>query len=224
MTNTEAKTTAEMIIESFSLLKHEGDVAELRILKTEKGTISGYFNNNQQLVADVASNHDGKVPAIYFTLNPVKPDLLSRAANRIIERAKHTTADADIECRRWFPIDFDPVRPAGISSTDEEHQAAHTMAKEVQQFLTEKGWSEPIFADSGNGAHLLYPIDLPNDDESTMLIKTSLEALDFLFSNETVNVDKSVYNAARIWKLYGTMACKGDHTEERPHRLSKILA
>lgn len=38
-----------------------------------------------------------------------------------------------------------------------------------------------------------------------------------------VNVDKGVFNAARIWKLYGTMACKGDHTDERPHRLSKIL-
>jgi hypothetical protein len=153
----------------------------------------------------------------------VKPDLLSKAANRIVQRAKHTTADADIECRRWFPIDFDPVRPAAISSTDEEHQAAHIMAKEVQQFLTERGWCEPFVTDSGNGAHLLYAIDLPNDDESTMLIKTALEALDFQFSNETVNVDKSVYNAARIWKLYGTMACKGDHTDERPHRLSQIL-
>ena len=93
----------------------------------------------------------------------------------------------------------------------------------MQQFLSERGWSEPIVADSGNGAHLLYPIDLPNDDESTMLVKTALEALDFQFSNESVNVDKGVFNAARIWKLYGTMACKGDHTEERPHRLSQIL-
>ena len=98
------------------------------------------------------------------------------------------------------------------------------MSTVVQRFLTERGWSEPIVADSGNGAHLLYPIDLPNDDESTMLIKRALEALDFQFSNETVNVDKGVFNAARIWKLYGTMACKGDHTDERPHRLSQILS
>ncbi|RYI27945.1 hypothetical protein EVU96_15955 [Bacillus infantis] len=222
MTQTEAAATKEMIMESLSMLKRDGDVIELRILKTAKGTVSGYFNDYQEL-ADAAVEYDGKIPAIYFTLNPVKPDLLSRAANRIVHRAKHTTSDADIECRRWFPIDFDPVRPSGISSTDEEHQAAHTLAKEVQHFFTDRGWSEPVVADSGNGAHLLYPINLPNDDESTMLIKQALEALDFKFSNESVNVDKSVFNAARIWKLYGTMACKGDHTEERPHRLSQIL-
>ncbi|SLL07168.1 Uncharacterized conserved protein [Mycobacteroides abscessus subsp. abscessus] len=184
--------TNEMTINSTSKLVQEGDVSELRILKTTRGTISGYFDDYQKL-ASVAAEYDGKVPAIYFTLNPVKPDLLSRAANRAIPRAKDTTADADIECRRWFPIDFDPVRPSGISSTDEEHQAAHTMAKEVQQFFTDRGWSEPDVAYSGNGAHLLYPINLPNDDESTQLIKHALEALDFLFSNESVNVDKSDY-------------------------------
>ncbi|ETI69370.1 hypothetical protein [Neobacillus vireti] len=207
MTHIEASTTEEMIMESLSMLKRNEDVTELRILKTTKGTVSGYFDDYQKL-ADVVAEYDGKVPAIYFTLNPAKPDLLSRAANRVIQRAKNTTADADIECRRWLPIDFDPVRPSGISSTDEEHKAAHTMAKEVKQFLTGRGWSEPIVADSGNGVHL---------------IKQALEALDFQFSSESVNVDRSVYNAARIWKLYGTMACKGDHTDERPHRLSQIL-
>src|SRR5262249_8541637 len=34
----------------------------------------------------------------------------------------------------------------------------------------------------------------------------------------------SVFNAARIWKVYGTMACKGDNLPERPHRLSRLLA
>lgn len=221
-TDTTVKATGKMIEESLSKLKGESEVRELRILNTARGTVSGYFDDNEQLV-NVVAEYDGKVPAIYFTLNPVNPDLLSRASNRIIERVKNTTTDADIQRRRWLPIDFDPVRPAGISSTDEEHQAAHTVAKEVQQFLAERGWSEPIVADSGNGAHLLYAIDLPNDVESTNLIKTVLEALDFQFSNETVNVDKGVFNAARIWKLYGTMACKGDYTEERPHRLSQIL-
>ncbi|MEI7650230.1 MAG: phage/plasmid primase, P4 family, partial [Methanomicrobiales archaeon] len=31
------------------------------------------------------------------------------------------------------------------------------------------------------------------------------------------------YNAGRIWKLYGTLAKKGDHTPERPHRRSRII-
>src|SRR5262249_16019924 len=38
-----------------------------------------------------------------------------------------------------------------------------------------------------------------------------------------VKVDRKVYNPARIWKLYGTLAAKGDAIPGRPHRLSRIL-
>ena len=31
------------------------------------------------------------------------------------------------------------------------------------------------------------------------------------------------FNPARIWKLYGTLAAKGDPTPERPHRLSRLV-
>jgi len=211
-----------MIEEALSILKVEKEVTEIRILKSPKGTISGFFNDQEQLAA-AALKYDGKAPGIYITLNPVKPGLLARAENRVIERAKTTTSDADIESRRWFQVDFDPVRPSGISSTDEEHEAALEMARNVRKFLKEKGWSDPIFADSGNGAHLLYAIHLPNDDASRILVKTALEALHLHFTTEIVDVDTTTFNAARIWKLYGTMACKGDHLEVRPHRLSQIL-
>ncbi|MBI5845719.1 MAG: hypothetical protein HZB23_13740 [Deltaproteobacteria bacterium] len=36
-------------------------------------------------------------------------------------------------------------------------------------------------------------------------------------------MDVTVGNAARIWKLYGTMACKGDDTPGRPHRISSLF-
>lgn len=223
MANQQFETVEDMVMESLSILKEEGEVIELRVLNSPKGTISGYFNNIATL-ADYVGKYDETVPAIYVTLNPVKPDLLARANNRVIERAKQTTSDADIQCRRWFPIDFDPIRPAGISSTDEEHRAALSMAKEVKEVLSDKGWGDPIFADSGNGAHLLYAINLPNDNATCDLIKAALNALDFQFSNEQVSVDTSTFNAARIWKLYGTTSCKGDDTDLRPHRLSRILS
>ena len=35
--------------------------------------------------------------------------------------------------------------------------------------------------------------------------------------------DATVYNPARVWKLYGTTAKKGDPTEDRPHRKAQIL-
>jgi hypothetical protein len=110
-----------------------------------------------------------------------------------------------------------------VSSTDKEKRTALSRAREVRDHLTGQGWPEPVVGDSGNGAHLLYRIDLPNDQESLRLVKGVLETLAFTFSDETVSVDTTTCNAARIWKLYGTTARKGDDTADRPHRPSKLL-
>ena len=120
----------------------------------------------------------GTAQGIYVTLNPVAPALLARAANHVIEWAKHTTSDADIQGRIWLPIDFDPVRPSGISSTDAEHTAALERAQACRGWLASLGWPQSVYADSGNGAHLLYRIDLPNDPPTTALLQQCLAALD----------------------------------------------
>jgi hypothetical protein len=65
---------------------------------------------------------------------------------------------------------------------------------------------------------LLYPIDLPNDDAIRQVVKRALEALSLAFSDETVALDTTVASAARIVKLPGTFAAKGDSTGDRPHR------
>jgi hypothetical protein len=76
-------------------------------------------------------------------------------------------------------------------------------------------------ADSGNGYHLLYRIDLPCDDGK--VLEQVLTALADRFNGDGVKLDRSVHNQAQIVRLYGTLAAKGDNTEERSHRLSKIL-
>ena len=73
------------------------------------------------------------------------------------------------------------------------------------------------------GQALLYRINLPNDDESERLIRDVLRTLAGRFDRAEVKVDRVVYNAARIWKLYGTLARKGDSTPERPHRRAEIV-
>jgi hypothetical protein len=184
--------------------------------------VSGYFNNADALIQAVTSLN-GAGPGIYLTMNPVTPALLSRAANHITVHATNTTADRDVECRQWLLIDIDSTRPAGISATDSEHEAAIALAREIRGVLSEEGWPAPILADSGNGAHLLYHINLPNDDNITKLLKRVLEALARRFDNGQVKIDQSVFNPSRIVKLYGTPACKGDNVPERPHRLSRLL-
>jgi len=210
-----------------SVLAASGSVVEVRAL-ADGVTHSGYFDDHDALARAVeALDTDPSVAGIYVTLNTVNPALLARRANRIkmrLSRKDATTADADILRRRWFPIDIDPVRPSGVSSTEEEHSAALAAAERIAAYLAEQGFPSPIKADSGNGAHLLYRVDLENDEAATALVKGALATLDALFSNEAVTVDTANHNAARIWKLYGTMSRKGDNTVERPHRRAKVLS
>jgi hypothetical protein len=182
------------------LLCKPSEVYELRALGSSKGTVSGYFDDLEKLARCSAECSDQlSAGGIYITLNPVNRDLLARASNRLVGYAKHTTSDADIVARRWLPLDFDPVRPAGISSTDAEHNAALERAITARETLAGLGWTAPNFGDSGNGAHLLYRIDLPNDDASRELLRRVLASLDCLLSDEAVAVDKTTFNAARIW-------------------------
>ena len=163
---------------------------------------------------------------IYFTLNKIDPALFHRSANRTKEYAKQTTSDANVIRLNWLPVDLDPIRPSGISSSDEEHDAAISKAKEIKHWLVgDRGWPEDAFVvgDSGNGAHLPIKIDLETTKENVDLVKKCLNALDFLFSDDVVEVDTGTGNPARIWKLPGTMARKGDSSKERPHRMARLL-
>ena len=204
-----------------------GQVVEVRAL-TDQYTHSGYFSDRDALIRSVEPlDTDSSVHGIYVTLNEVNPALLSRRANRIkmrLGKKDSTTSDADILRRRWMPIDIDPLRPSGVSSTDEEHRLALAKAEEIALWISGLGFPDPVRADSGNGAHLLYRIDLPNDEAATALVKACLTTLDALFSEERVSVDTANFNAARIWKLYGTVSRKGDNTPERPYRRSRILS
>lgn len=205
-----------------------GQVTELRVFgaTSPRGrtnvTVVGYFDD-LDLLTEAATRAAPTAPAVYIIPNPVNPALLARAANRAKECGPKdpATSDSDIIARHWLLIDADPVRPSGISSSDSEHEAAIALVWKIRDYLTSLGWPTPIVADSGNGGHLMYHVDLPATDEG--LIERDLKALASRFDGSTVKVDTGVFNPARIWKLYGTPARKGDSTPDRPHRLSKVL-
>ena len=205
-------------------LWQNGDVRELRIPRWNAygQTASGYFDSPDKL-GDAVTAWDGKAN-LYVTLNPVNPDLLFRANNRVNERAENTTADVDIVHRRWFYLDIDPVRPAGISSTEEEREAALATLTSLNAFLSSTGWPEPLTAMSGNGYYALYRIDLPNTREAGALVKTVLESLAARFDTAAAHIDTSVHNASRIAAVIGTLKRKGDPTPDRPHRRSQLVS
>lgn len=202
-------------------------VTEIRALDVEgrnRRTDSGYFDDFAKAAGFVQRYvKDNKTRGVYFIPNTVPRDLLARAQNRIEEFAKATTTDDSIEQRTDLYIDFDPVRPSGISSTEVQLQTAIARAGEASEWLKEQGFGDSLLACSGNGSHLHNQIALRNTPESTELIRKVLKALSDRFSDNAVSVDLSVYNAARICRLYGTIARKGDNTSDRPHRMARIL-
>lgn len=195
---------------------------EMRCIMHNGGVLRGFYDDLEAFEADaLALDREETAKGIYFTLNPVKRELLLRSRNKLSRG--DSTKDEDIVSRRWLCFDFDPERAKDTNSTDAEHALAFERTGEVRKFLSDLGWAEPIRADSGNGAHLGYRIELPNDEASRDLIKGAFQVLAEHCSDARVKVDVSVSNAARIWKLYGTHARKDTDTDERPQRLAQIL-
>jgi hypothetical protein len=149
----------------------------------------------------------------YLTLNPLKPDL------------DKTAKDADVLGRHLLLVDVDAVRAvAGVqNATEAEKQSAIELGYAIRDFLGGLGWPQAIVIDSGNGCHLLYWIQLPNDDESRDLVKAVLAELARRFDSDTAKVDTGVFNAARISKLPGTVVRKGPACPERPHRVARLI-
>jgi energy-coupling factor transporter ATP-binding protein EcfA2 len=203
-----------------------GEVVELRAFaKGAKRTTAGYFDGaHREALADAAARLNTNGAAVYVTLNRIDPQLLGRYCNRVVEGADATTSDANVTRRRWVLVDMDPRRPKNTSATNEQLQAAHARAQACYAVLKAEGWPEPLVGQSGNGWHLLYPLDLPNDEISRDLIKGALAGLAERLDDEAVSVDQSVFNAARITKLFGTVANKGDPSERFPHRLSQLVS
>lgn len=213
----------EIEVRRFLELMHPNDDAllEVRIMEQNK-SFSGYFKNKELLIEKLKKFNSQS--NVYFVLNSINDACYSRSQMDKIVFSKTTTTDANIINREWLFIDIDAKRPSDVSSNEAELKNAIELARKIFKYLRNFGFYEPIVCMSGNGAYLLYKIDLENTQENTELIKKCLQSLDMLFSNETADVDTTVFNPARIAKIIGTTARKGSNTEDRPHRLSKILS
>ena len=216
----------EEVLRAYSLLVGPDQVVELRALEASSNgqypaTYGGYFNNVDALLS--ALSQVRKAKGVYVTLQTCKPNLIHRTYNKLTrQQTNNSTSDKDITRYRWLLIDSDPDRDvANISASDEEHTNALAHSRMIAEKLSERGWPAPVIADSGNGGHLLYRIDLAVEEKD--LVKRVLEGLAHLYDTSGVHVDQTVYNPGRICKLYGTLVCKGDSTTERPHRMSRLL-
>lgn len=212
---------------TLDVLFQPGQVIELRIFGSKKSQIdAGYFTDHDKLIA-AALKYDGSAPQ-YVTVNDIHPGLVALYNNQVHLWAPKTTSDNDVQRRRWLPFEFDPARPSGIPANDAEYHEAHARAQACRAWLTSQGWPEPVYADSGNGAWLLYRLDnLPVTADIERVLKACCAVVGARFSGGTpsVKVDDTVYNASRIVRLFGTRNLKGDGdpASGRIHRPSRII-
>lgn len=212
------------IRKTITLMKPEGQLFEVRVIYGNKSMYSGYFTNADDLMRAFDELRNFADCNIYMTLNSINVACYDRIQkNRFEKNAKATTSDHDVVGYDWLMIDLDPKRPSGTSSTDEQIEKAKEQGNKIYQFMRNLGFSKPLFANSGNGVHLLYRIRLKNSDENRKLIEMSLKTLNMLFASPEIDVDMKNFNQSRVCKLYGTTAQKGANSDVRPHRMSYII-
>lgn len=212
----------DRIEEYLRLFVKPGQVTELRAFKGT-GVMNGWFDYDHLATAAAAATELERTgcQGIYFLPNPVNPELLELSPNRI-KMGGRATCDADILRRDWLLVDVDPVRPTGENSSDAERAAAWTVASNVEASMAAAGFRCPIVASSGNGWHLSFRMDAENNNEGRDQAKAILSGLNTRLSSVAAKVDIKTFNAARIWKLYGTRTRKGPATEDRPHRVAFV--
>lgn len=203
-----------------SIFKRYDELFEIRILGDR--TWSGYFYDIETAIEALKPFDNAN---IYYSINEVKKACASRDQFNCFKQVKGTaTSKQDIEHRWWLPIDVDCERPSGVSSTNEEKAKAHKKAQDVFVFLRNNGFSTPVVCDSSSGYHILYPIDMNNTQESEDAIKAFLEILGHNFTDENIKIDTVLHDSNRILRLPGSYGRKGRSSDERPHRLAKILS
>lgn len=206
------------------VLKPGSQLFEVRVIYGNKAMFSGYFKDADTVVNELKKFSRAQDCNVYITLNQLNPACYDRMQkDRFMKNPKSTTSDNDVEALEWLMVDLDPKRPAGTSSTDEQISLAKAIGNKIFKFMRELGFNDPVTGFSGNGVHLLYRVRLKNTDESKQLLEKSLKTLNMLFSTEKVDVDMKNFNPSRVCKLYGTLAQKGSNTDERPHRMSRIV-
>lgn len=153
--------------------------------------------------------------SVRFSMHPLRPDV---AESRRFARSEDFIGYA------WLFVDCEALANHSDSpASEEERAAAWQVLLRARGALEAFGMTRAIVGDSGNGWHLLYPLDLPAGDGSKQYLKGLLKNLSERCSDQQARVDPATYNLTDCLKVYGTLSRKGIATPGRPHRYSRLI-
>ena len=198
-----------------------GDIVEIRGL-WDGGSVSALFDNHY-IAARYAVWLNDQGVNVYYTLNPIRRDsrtARSHVLNMPKLRSFRAARDEDIARVTCLVVDIDSIHPKGLCATTEEKSHTTSVADQVGAYLTDKGFPIPIRLDTGNGVHLIYAVESGYDPLDGKLL---LNHLADRFDSPHVSIDRAVWNASRVLRAPGCRNRKGNPTEDRPHRLARVL-
>lgn len=207
------QNVTEEIRKGIKLIFRPGDVVEVRswLLTNGPRTIHvGRYLVGWDLVRAI-EKEDQLGREVFYVLNPSGLPTMPTAPGR------QGTGDKDVPHRKHFLLDFDPVRTSK-HATEEQYQAALKQARGARDFMPAE-WNV-IMGSSGNGVHLLVPIDLPNDADSRELISRAQSSVAGKFTTAEVKVE-CFSDASRLVRAYGTFNKKS--SDQANWRKSGIL-
>lgn len=203
----------DQIREALELLVSPEEVFEIRIIGDGPAKFRAFDGHELDEATQWVVNNERDARGVYVLMNPLPADFPKNgpAAN-----------DKSILRRRAILIDVDRKNKTNDSNaTDGEKAALRVVADRIISYLVARGWPCPILIDSGNGWHLIVRVDLPANDDG--LAHRFLKVIAQRFNDGDAEIDVKVANPSRITKLPGTVARKGPHSHDRPHRRAELV-
>lgn len=208
------KLNEKEIRKAWDLFHPNGDLAEIRVFKG-KNARRGYFTDAETAIQALQKLPEGT--QVYHAVQKLSADF--QPPNVGVFEAGKAVKDADISNYRWLILDFDTIPAHNNSRNATDAELSHTLdiCGEVTDTLCSMGYGfqRPAIIGSGNGYHAFFRIDLQNNNNSRNLLKNVLHTLDALYSDDSTEIDKTVYNPSRIIRLPGTFSYKGEQNGGR---------
>jgi hypothetical protein len=204
------------------------DVGERRG-SSSRYAVRGFYDDIDKSSRDISRlDNQRRATGIYVTLNPIARSLVERAPNQMVKQPNVMTSDKDIVRRKWLCVEIEAIRPRRVMCTETEIDFVFDHIERIADDLSDAGWSDPLQCHCGNSLQLLYPIDLPAEDNG--LVQSCLKALHKKYSNDEGKVNIKAYRPSHLILIMGTWLREGrnlvnlEDAEDRPHRQSTIIS
>ena len=199
---------------------------EVRFIGVDKTIGAAFFDLSEEGLLSAANiiflqQANPSWQGTYATVNPANKTEFPRG----LLTSTGLTKDEHIpgELCSFLLLDIDPIKnnpPLGsCNATVDERDSALAAGDFINQVLEYLGLRATLIVSSGNGFHGLYPVNGITKAQHKQILRFIAKEWNKIGPSELldkVNVDKSVYNPARLMRVPGTLGRKGGDDSTRP--------